>query len=360
MIRNRFKLIGPGGCISWFLIMLILAISLGITSDSFAQPPDIPFGITINAANHPNETEIDAWRALMKAGAIASHGSFIWNWSFQAGFEKYAKLVPVMHKIGLKSFVQFSPNFIGSPAPPSGVGVEKSYADSDVCAKYLEDIERLANLKPNYLVVGTEINLMYYFHRKEFFLYAPLYRQAYDLVKSISPDTKVGVSYIYRLFVFDKEFFLPDYLGPHDFIAFSSYPDWWVEKGFFSSSAEFPADYYTAIRQVFPDTPIIFSEIGWPDRGDHSSLEEQAIFVSRLPELMEGVRPDLIIWTLLHDTTFFKRDILDQKTIDFLESLGLDISKLFGGFNSMGICNLDGTFKPAWDEAVKLDFSSWK
>ncbi len=339
------------------LFLLLIAIVWGLPLDGYARPPDTPWGVSINPANFPNDTGEDAWRALLKTGAIGSHGSFIWTWNFQAGFKRYELLVPLMHTIGLKSFAQVSPNFLGAPSPPYGVGSEKSYADSEVRAKYLEDIERMARLQPNYLALATEINLMYYFHPGEFENYISLYRQAYGLAKSLSPRTQVGVTYLYRLFVFDKEFHLPSLLGPHDFIAFTTYPDWWVKKGYFNSCAELPAEYYGRIREVFPNTPIVFSEIGWPSVGEHSSPEEQAIFVSRLPELMVDVQPDLVVWTLLHDTGFFQKEYLDQDTIDFIESLGIHIDKLFDRFNGMGLCNRDGTFKPAWDEALDLDFT---
>ncbi len=339
------------------IIFSLIFFNLGFVSNALAGPLQTPFGITVNAANHPDNTAEDAWRALLKTGAVGGYGSFIWNWSFQAGFDYYERVVPLMHMIGLKSFAQFSPNFLGAPSPPNGIGQEKSYADEAVRAKFLEDVARLAELHPHYLALGTEINLMFYFHPDEFDNFIPLYREAYDLVKAISPETQVGPTYLYRLFVFKGQFHLPDVLGPHDFLAFSTYPDWWVKNGYFNSSQEFPPDYYGQIREVFPDTPIVFSEVGWPSVGDHSSEEEQAIFVSRLPELFAQVQPDVVLWTLLHDTSFFQKWILDQDSIDFLESLGVNIDQLFNGFNGMGLCNRDGTFKPSWDEAILLDFS---
>ena len=189
----------------------------------------------------------------------------------------------------------------------------------------------------------------------EFENYKTLYRDAYYLVKAISPETQVGLSYLYKLFLWDQELALPSELGPHDFIAFATYPGWMVRRGIVDSPFDIDSNWYGQIRQVFPNIPIIISEIGWASEGS-GSRAQQADFIGELPRLMRDLRPHLVTWTLLHDVTFFHPNLLSLEAVEFLDSLGVDYELLFQDFNSMGIHERDGTPKPSWLQAYQLDF----
>ena len=197
---------------------------------------------------------------------------------------------------------------------------------------------------------------MYRFNREEFDNYTSLYKEAYALVKSISPQTKIGASFLYTLFYAFEQVHLPDALGDHDFIAFTSYLSWIVRDGHFASIEDIPAEWYGWARSQFPDTPLIFSEVGWASSGT-GTPEAQAEYVRSLPRLMSIAQPELITWALLHDVEFFTFDLLNQEQLDFLLDLGVDVSALFERFNAMGLREGNGMPKPAWSEAVNLDFS---
>lgn len=317
---------------------------------------DTPFGVELIPANSPSSTIDETFQALAVTAVIGSHSSFIWHWDDRNALNGVTALVPLMRQYGLKSFLQLGSTFLGNPAPPQGFS--KSFADAQVRALYLADVNTLASLQPDYMVLTTEINLMHRFNRVEFENYQGLYREAYDLVKRISPNTKVGVSYLYSLwfanYVIDK-LDVPALIAPADFVAFSSYPEWLVREGHFASIADIPPDWYGTSRTAYPNTPIIFSEIGWASKV-RGTPEVQAEFLRNLPRLMSTTKPELITWAVLHDIEFFQRSLLSPEATQFLVSLGVDIDALFGHFNGMGLLDGFGNPKPGLLDASQLVF----
>jgi hypothetical protein len=186
--------------------------------------------------------------------------------------------------------------------------------------------------------------------------FASLYREAFTLAKQISPTTKVGVSYHLDLFFGSQEFWLPEYLGPRDYVAFTTYPSWVVHNGYVPTVQDFPAAVYEQVRLVFPTEPVIFSEVGWPSAGG-GTLDEQAAFIRELPRLMANVRPELVTWTTLSDTHYFQLSLLTDWQREVLESL-VDPQSLFDQLNNMGLVDWEGVPKPALEAAEELVFEA--
>ncbi len=338
------------------LWILIASLIIVLSPLNVIAKDNTPLGVNITMANAPDSSTEDLTDALSEAITLGSHGGFIWHWARQASLPFRLTQQWLIQQVGLKSFVQLSIQSFGLPQPPGGLA--PTFADPETRAKYLENVEMFASLQPDYMNLSTEANFMYFWAKEEWDNYKTLYREAYQLIKEISPETKVGVSYHYSLFMWQQQFDLPADLGPYDYIAFTSYPAWLVNDGHYASIDEIPSSWYGAVRTVFPDAPILFSEIGWSSNGT-GSLEDQAKFVEALPRLMSDVQPELITWIFLHETDYFQPELLDllsEQEQQIIAELGIDMALLFVRFNGMGLRHLDGTPKPAWFSAIGLDF----
>jgi hypothetical protein len=168
--------------------------------------------------------------------------------------------------------------------------------------------------------------------------FVALYNEAYDVIKEVSPDTKVFTVLQYELLKGHNfwslepadesktQWWMLD-LFKSDAVAFTTYPCL-----VYRDPSEIPDDYYSEIRD-HTFKPIIFSEIGWHSEaspaGWESSEEEQARFITKYHSLTEGFSVEVSVWSFLYD-----QDTLEP-------------------FRSMGLLRPDGTSRPAWDIWVK-------
>jgi hypothetical protein len=336
---------------------LLLVCFLAFSGHSAQAAKNTPFGAEMIAANYPNTSSEDVIRALALTSLVGGHSSHIWSFGNQDELAHFPGLVSLMRGAGLKSLLQVAPVFIDTPAPPEGY--VRSFSDLRVRLLYLDSITKLARTRPDYLILATEINLLYRFNEPEFEYFRTLYRDAYALVKRISPNTKVGLSYLYTLWYAHyvlNNIDVPAMLEPADFIAFTTYPEELVFEGPFASIEDMPPEWYGAARMAYPNKLIGFSEVGWSSKLN-STPERQAEFVRHLPRLMSVVNPEFVTWAVLHDVDFFAKDkLLTPELISWLEGFGVDIDRLFGRFNAMGLLEGNGVAKPGLYEAFGLDF----
>ena len=360
MITTHYREAQARRSISIFVSGLIIACMfiLFLPGSSRSQNSDTPFGVTLSMANAPDSTLDDLINTLVLAKTVGSHGSFIWKWAEQDTLNEYLLQIWLMKQFGLKSFPQMSIGLLGMPKPPSGLA--PTFADPATKAKYLENVIMIASMKPTYMNIAAEANFIHFWANEEWEHFKDAYREAYDIVKNISPDTMVGVSFHYDLFVWQQHFTLFDELGPHDFVAFSSYPGTLVDSGHYASLEDIPVEWYSISRLVYPDKPIIFSEIAWSSEGT-GTPEEQMQFIEALPSLLADVDPELVTWAFLHDTDHFQPymiDHLSERERLIIEQYSVDMPMLFKRFNGMGLRLLDGTPKPSWFKAMELDFNN--
>jgi len=337
------------------LAALVLAAFLALPGVP-AEAKEARLGVEFVASNFPNSTFDDLVNAMALSVAMGGYSSKIWHWSESDFLGDLQTMVPMMQQFGLKSVVQISPTFLGNPAPPTGY--VKSFADPAVRSRFIQDVVAIARLKPDYLVLIAEANLMYRYNRAEFDQFRTLYQSAYNVVKIMSPKTKVGASWHHllwyaQLYLEGKD--VPSQLTPYDFIAFTTYPDSLIRDGIFDSVEDIPDTWFGSTRDAYPNKTIVFTETGWASIGT-GGPEAQAAFVRSLPRLMSKAKPDFVIWSLLQDVSFFNRGLLSPADVAFLEGLGLDIDQLFAKFNGMGLLDGTGMAKPAWPEALNLDF----
>ncbi len=341
-----------------FAALFFLMIRYPFTAASAQEKPEL--GIGFSLAHYPDCAMEDYFAALSDVYELGGHSGFIWHWDNDFSLENRLFDIKNLQTIGAKTFLQISLGMLGNPTPPAGY--VKSFADPDTRALYLDNVRRFAETRPDYLNLACEANFVAVWSPDEWPHFKTLYRQAYALIKELSPNTQVGVSYHYGVFIWKLQFALPYELGPHDYVAFTSYPGWLVQEGHYASIEDIPAEWYGIARRAFPDTPIIFSEIGWSSEGT-GSIEDQVKFIQHLPRLMSQAKPEMITWVYIHDTEYFNplwADYLSQKDKDLLEQLSVDLPLLFVQFNGMGLKTIDGSSKPAWDAYLNLNFSSWE
>lgn len=329
-------------------------LTLAVTEPAAAQAKNTRFGVVMTPANLPVSSDEEVQRAILETAGVGGHVSYLWEWrTGDEAHETLSLLLPIYRQLGLKLLLQVSPSGLGTPTPPPGFN--ETFADPDLRARFLQDVRRLAELHPEYLNLAAEINLMYYFNPTEFGYFKTLYAEAYDVVKEVSPQTKVGVSYhLDMLFAFEQ-YELALTLGPQDYLGLSSYPSWLLHKNVFPSMADIPTGYYDRIRILVPDMPVVFTEVGWPSAGGGTEAE-QAAFIRELPRLLENTNPELITWSLLHDVAHFRVEALNAQQRALLEDLGVNPELLFEELNSIGLLHKSGLPKAGWDAANEVVF----
>jgi hypothetical protein len=311
------------------------------------------FGIIANPANDPFSTQDDIFRAMEKAKTVANQISLFATFRAQLQIPEILNVMAVTDQLGMTSIVQIAVQFLGKPEPPSNM--PETFGDSAVRALFLDNVRQIAEKHPKTIVLAPEINIMYWINRREFDLFATLYKEAYAAIKQVSPQTDVGVSLHYTLFRGCEQFDILEALGPRDFIGFTTYEIWMIDEGVVAGVKDFPPEWWSWMRWAYPSDKIIITEIGFPNSRD-STPEMQAEFVRRLPELLRGVEAESINWTLLSNVTFFQLSVLDQGTLDFLRDLGVNGDVLMGRLNNMGLHSHSGLPTRSWFEALKLKY----
>jgi hypothetical protein len=318
---------------------------------------DTVLGVELIPANMPVSSVDDVGRSLWLTSQVGGHVSKIWHWGDPAALSFVRPMMQQASQFGLMTLMQMGTIFLGEPAPPPGY--VSSFANPSTRERFLADVRLLAEMRPNYLVLTTEANLMYRFNPVEFENYRAVYAQAYALVKSVSPSTQVGVSYLYSLWFANyhlDKIDVPAKLTPSDFVAFTSYPEWLIREGHFATIADIPVEWYGAARMAYPNARILFSEVGWASKV-RGTPAIQAEYLRNLPRLMSTVKPELVTWAVLHDSEYFSRDLLTPEATAFLISIGVDIDALFGHFNGMGLLDGFGNPKIGFYEAVQVNFA---
>ena len=301
-------------------------------------------GVALTPAHFPKHNDADIRKMFELGQQVGPYAIFIYQWSQPDFVDVAKKVTQVSRAMNLTPVVGLSPTKLSGmrgeyDLPRSIASIRNpSFSQKPVHESFLRDAVELAKLKPPYLCLATEINLLAFKDIKEYLYFAHVYKVAYDMVKKESPNTKVFVSFQWDFLsdMYKKEpnkledqKKLIDVFRPQlDVLAFTSYPG-----DRFSKPSDIPADYYENIEKfVKPSDPVMFMEIGWPSSGK-GSAQEEADFIGRLPQLLGPVHPMLVAWSLLHD---------------------VGGGPLGGDLSSTGLLKSDGTEKPAFSAFRKL------
>lgn len=222
----------------------------------------------------------------------------------------------------------------GLPDELQGVGFEDRRV-RDALVAYAQYVA--VNYRPRYLAFGVEMNSYYDNQPQDFEHFVTLYREAYDGVKEVAPDTMVFPTFQLERLQGRRpdgeraaaQWSLLDQFEPRlDMLAVSTYPGL-----VFGHPDEIPDSYYARLR-TYTDRPIAIAQTGYssgPGRdGQNEGNElEQAAFVMRILDDTEALDMPFLVWFTAWDPP-----IADDPPFDLLQHLGL--------------LRTDGTEKASW------------
>ncbi len=206
--------------------------------------------------------------------------------------------------------------------------------------QYAQDAADFAKQNPlSYFGMGVEINNLKKDDPSGYADFVKLFNKAADAIKEQSPSTKLfTVFQLERTKGLNGGLFggtndanantwsLVDDFAKADVIGFTSYP-----YLIYKTPDEVPVDYYTDISKHVTK-PVIFTEIGWPSdleaAGWDSTPVLQAKFVDAFFDLTEPLDPQLVIWPFAYNPPTNHP------------------------FSSIGLSEVNGQHKPAWDRWV--------
>jgi len=230
----------------------------------------------------------------------------------------------------LEMIVALDPFDAGNRARLGGLPAEyegRSLADRDLRAAFVAEATFIArNMRPEYLVLGTEVNATYERNPEGYFAFLDAYRAAYDAVKEASPQTQVFVTFQYEELLgvvpelpphAPRWELLDDFGESIDLLGITSYPSF-----AYPTARKVPVEYYTQLRE-HTELPIVFAGVGFASgagrAGVNASTEpEQRRFVQRLLEDAFALQTPLLVWFAAEDLGF-----AGTPPYDLLASIGL-------------------------------------
>jgi hypothetical protein len=225
---------------------------------------------------------------------------------------------------------------------PEGIE-DRTFANEDIRAAFVAYAKYVAlNYHPKLLALGVEVNMYYHRQSGDFENFVSLYFEAYDAVKSASPDTLVFPTFqleeMYGLIDSEEELsrewrLLGEFEPKIDVAAFSTYPSF-----VFEDAGDIPEDYWEKIEQ-YTTRPIAIASAGYSSQAAREGLNtgteaDQAAFVGRLLSEAEALEMPFVIWLTGHDPC-------------------LPAEAPFDLYSHVGLCRSDGTRKPAWSTWVE-------
>ena len=291
MLRRRL----PVFC--WMFVMLIMGIA-----DVAAQPVAGKFGVGLTPAHFPRQTGDDVASMYQEAARLGGVAILNFRWDDTTLGRVSEQMLQLAEQYGVQPVIQLDVLQQGgfAMAPPAGAGQQFDQAFVDA---YAATVRRFAQQQPPYLAVATDINRLLGVGPERLVQFAQVYKRIYAMVKQISPNTKVFVTFNWDIFANAAEqHHVPvsalkqfvDLFRPQlDVLAMSSVP---TER--FSSANAVPDRYYQAIGEMRGSEPVLLIA-GWPSAmgGDAA----QAAFVDRMPAMLGSLRPAMLLWPILHD-----------------------------------------------------------
>lgn len=205
--------------------------------------------------------------------------------------------------------------------------VGKDLTNGDLRQAFVQEAVFLAkNLRPAYLVLGSEVNATFERSPAAYLAFVGAYREAYDAVKAVSPETQVLPSFQYEELLGvipdlpphpPRWQLLKDYEGKIDLFGITTYPSF-----AYNVARKVPPTYYSSIREQ-TRLPVGFISVGYAsgpgrDNLNSSTPAEQRRFLQRLFEDADALGSPLVIWFAERDLSF-----ATAPPYDLLASLGL-------------------------------------
>lgn len=202
--------------------------------------------------------------------------------------------------------------------PPGFAGADLSHPD--LRQAFLAEAKYIAlNYRPAYLVLGTEVNAAFEREPDGYSAFVDVYREAYDVVKAVSPETLVFVSFQYEQLLglipwepphVPRWELLEDFEGALDLLAITTYPSF-----AFSVARKVPPLYYSQIRE-HSEQELAFVSVGYASAQSREGLNsstpaEQRRFLQRLFRDADELSVSLVIWFVARDPAYATAPPLD-------------------------------------------------
>lgn len=205
--------------------------------------------------------------------------------------------------------------------------ITRDLSDPDLRNAFIAEAVFIArNLRPDYLLLGTEVNATFERSPAAYQQFVSLYAEAYDAVKAVRPETLVFVSFQYEELLgvipwqpphAPRWELLDDFEGRLDLLAITTYPSF-----AFSVARKIEPRYYTQIRD-HSDLPLAITSAGYSaaegrDGMNSSTPAEQRRYLQRLLADADALGMELLIWFTARDLSF-----ATAPPYDLIASIGL-------------------------------------
>lgn len=164
--------------------------------------------------------------------------------------------------------------------------------------------------KPYILILGVEGNRFYEKSPKGYNDFVNVYKEIYDEVKKISPDTMMATNFQLEYmkgeaYLSGKEhvnhYDIIELFGDRmDLVTVTTYP--WFD---YNNPQDIPEDYLEEISQ-YSTKPLLITETGWPSHefpvpSVEADSQTQVDYLVRMVELTKGIDTVGIVWVFPHD-----------------------------------------------------------
>lgn len=282
---------------------------LGVGAQPSSARLSSKIGTVVTPRNFPKQTAEDLADMFRINAELGSVAVIRLNWHDLGRFEAARILVTLAQQRSLTAVLELNPfkadGLKGASLDPgkaiSGNVRRNSFTDPAVSEAFRNAVLELAQIQPEYLGIGSDVNLYARTDPDGFEAFANVYRTLAPEIKEISPATKVFVTFQWDVMqqqAAQANRRLLDAFGRDlDVLALTSEPRRLFEK---SGPGGVPADYYSRIAQIQSGGRPVFLEVNWPSEGRNGEAD-QAAFVRALPSLLQRINPSMLAWTFLHD-----------------------------------------------------------
>jgi hypothetical protein len=280
--------------------------STGTSLPSEIRLPELPFQSRdflvgtagLFARNYPNSTEGDYREFLEELPLTGELVGVYTDWAAPDLIES----------------IQFVDRFAEGVDPLVALGFNIEQVNDDYFSRNLPEIKRvvrsvLGEFELDYFAFGVEVNRLIPEISQEAFLdFVNVYIQIYDLVKEVSPQTKVFTIYQMEYlkgaaYLSGREFdpqweTLDHFAGKLDLLGLTVYP--FLE---YTSVEDIPSDYYDEIPQR-TDLPIAITEMAWLSEDVlivEGSEEEQVEYFLQLLEGTQDWNLEMMLYSFLYE-----------------------------------------------------------
>ena len=179
-----------------------------------------------------------------------------------------------------------------------------SFSDNKVSQRFISSVlTATKKCKPDYIVLGVEVNYLALYNPKEFRAFLATFQEARKQIKKFSPETLISVSFQYELLAgYDSSrgssetMEVLDAFGRSlDIVGMSIYPHL---AGLLPN--ELGAHYFNKLKAI--NQPIGIFETAWP-AGDKKGESRQSDYLQMLLPKANKLGVKLVVWTSSVDTS---------------------------------------------------------